>query len=316
MKTATGSGVTAAGGHVEIPLAGPAGEPVDLWRTLASHGIASLPPAELDEDRRRLTTTVRLPGRRPRTIVIGPGRPGSACVSILGRAPSARTVAEVERVVRRMLALERDLSGFYALAATDPDVAWAASGAGRMLRSPTVFEDVVKTVLTTNCSWAATVRMVGVLVEHLGEPAAGAPASGPYGRAFPTPAAMASRDEAFYRDVVRAGYRAPYLRALAAATAAGELDLEALDAAAGSHTDDDVYRALVSLPGIGPYAAAHVMLLLGRHSLLILDSWTRPKYARLRGRRSVTDASIARRWRRFGAHAGLAFWLFVTSDWA
>ena len=39
---------------------------------------------------------------------------------------------------------------------------------------------------------------------------------------------MAGAGEEFYRDVVRAGYRGRYLRALAAAVAAGEVDLEAL----------------------------------------------------------------------------------------
>jgi 3-methyladenine DNA glycosylase/8-oxoguanine DNA glycosylase len=67
---------------------------------------------------------------------------------------------------------------------------------------------------------------------------------------------------------------------------------------------------------VGPYTAAHVMLLLGRYSRLILDSWTRPTYARLLGRKKpVTDAGILRRFRRFGSYAGLAFWCFVTRDW-
>jgi N-glycosylase/DNA lyase len=90
-----------------------------------------------------------------------------------------------------------------------------------MIRSPTVFEDVVKTICTTNCAWSATERMVGALVAHLGEPADDAPPDGPYGRAFPTPAAMAAAGDDFYRDVVRAGYRGAYLRALAADVAAG-----------------------------------------------------------------------------------------------
>ena len=96
-----------------------------------------------------------------------------------------------------------------------------------MLRSPTVFEDVVKTVCTTNCAWSATERMVGALVEHLGEPAPGAP---PERRAAPSrrrprwPPPATS----FYRDVARAGYRGPRLRALADAVPSGDLDLEAL----------------------------------------------------------------------------------------
>jgi 3-methyladenine DNA glycosylase/8-oxoguanine DNA glycosylase len=47
--------------------------------------------------------------------------------------------------VARMFRLDEDLSGFYALVGDDPDLSWSALGAGRMLRAPTVFEDVVKT---------------------------------------------------------------------------------------------------------------------------------------------------------------------------
>ncbi len=43
-----------------------------------------------------------------------------------------------------MLRLDADLSGFYEVAGEDADLSWAARGSGRMLRSPTVFEDVVK----------------------------------------------------------------------------------------------------------------------------------------------------------------------------
>lgn len=62
-----------------------------------------------------------------------------------------------------------------------------AAGAGRIVRSPTVFEDVVKTLCTTNCSWGATQRMVGALLEHLGRRAPGSCPAGAAGRAFPTP---------------------------------------------------------------------------------------------------------------------------------
>ena len=63
--------------------------------------------------------------------------------------------------------------------------------------------------LTTNCTWTLTRIMVTRLVDALGEAA-------PSGRrAFPTPAAMAKKNEKFYRDVVRAGYRSPHLAAIA-----------------------------------------------------------------------------------------------------
>ena len=269
------------------------------------HGVADLPPVRVDEAERTMTATLALPDAKPRTVVVHAG-PGTAVVDVRGpsRANTRQTLTDV---LRRVLNLDEDLSEFYAVAADDPDLSWAARGAGRMLRSPSVFEEVIKTICTTNCAWSATVRMTTALVEHLGEPSAGN-----HGRAFP-PESIAEADDAFYRDVVRAGYRGGYLRSIAAAVAGGELDLEQL--LDPELEDADVAERLLALPGVGPYAAAHVMMLLGRYSSLVLDSWTRPKYARLVGRKKVADSTIIRRFRRYGRYAGLAFWLFLTRDW-
>ena len=301
----------------ELVLRGPGGEPVDLWRTFVSHGLTDVPPMVLDGESRSLEITVALDHGRARTVRVGPGGADRATVTVLGPRVSGREVELAVAAITRVLRLDADLSGFYALVADDPDLAWAANGAGRLVRSPTVFEEVVKTLCTTNCSWSATRRMVGALVEHLGQPAPGAPAHAPEGRAFPTAAAMAAAPEGFYRDVARAGYRSRYLRTLAESVAAGEVDLEALGRATPEELpDDELLARLQALPGVGPYAAAHVMTLLGRYSRLILDSWTRPTYVRLSGRSAVTDAAIVRRFRRYGRWAGLAFWLYLTAGWA
>ena len=287
-----------------LELRGAGGEPVDLWRTLSSHGVADLPPNAIDEETRSLTTTLALPRGRARTIRIAAGRPGFALVEAADAG--ARDAAVLTEAARQMLRLDADLSPFYEAARDDPDLAWAGEGAGRMLRSPTVFEDVVKTICTTNCAWSATVRMVTALVAELGLEAPDAR------RAFPTPQAMAEANDAFYKDVVRAGYRGPYLRSLARDVADGTLDLEALNDP--RLPDEEVAERLLALPGCGPYATAHMMMLLGRYSRLILDSWTRPKYARLNGRKA-SDKTIERRFGRYRDYAGLAFWLYLTRDW-
>jgi N-glycosylase/DNA lyase len=283
---------------------GAGGEPVDLWRTIVSHGLASLPPNAIDEEARMLTTTLAPNGRPAATAHISAGSPGHARIEAR-RRPGRRLLERITHVLR----LDEDLSPFYEQIAGDPDLAWASAGAGRLIRSPTVFEDVVKTVCTTNCAWSGTERMVSALVDHLGVP-------GPAGNAFPTPEAMAEADDAFYRDVARAGYRGPYLRSLATSVAAGEVDLEVLGRAPRQDLpDEEVELRLLALPGVGPYAAAHVMMLAGRYSRLVLDSWTRPKYARLTGKRSVADRTIGRRFRPYGDYAGLAFWIYLTRDW-
>ena len=111
-----------------------------------------------------------------------PDGPVHARLEVADGAP----VVELAGVVRHMLRLDEDMSAFYAVAAADPELEWVVDGAGRMLRSPTVFEDLVKTICTTNCTWSATVRMVTALVTELGQ------------GTFPTPAVMAAAGDDFY----------------------------------------------------------------------------------------------------------------------
>ncbi|MGH2755847.1 MAG: DNA-3-methyladenine glycosylase family protein [Actinomycetota bacterium] len=301
---------------IRLPLKGAGGEPVSFERTVLSHGVAGLPPMSASATGDLFGTTLALNDGRPRTVRITRDGKRNAVIEVAGRAPGPRTTETIRAAAAHVLRLDEDLSELYALAADDPDLSWVCAGAGRMIRSQTVFEDVVKTICTTNCSWSLTQRMVGALVEHLGDPAPGAPAEGPAGRTFPTPAAMAAQDERFYREVVRAGYRAPYLQALATSVAEGDVDLEAWGRAGVDELpDDELFTLLIGLPGVGPYAAAHAMMMIGRYSRLILDSWTRPTYARLVRRRVVKDPAIQRRFKRYGPYAGLAFWLFLTRGW-
>jgi hypothetical protein len=51
-----------------------------------------------------------------------------------------------------------DLAGRALALVQDDELAWCALGAGRMLRAPTVFEDVAKTICTTNTACRARAR--------------------------------------------------------------------------------------------------------------------------------------------------------------
>jgi 3-methyladenine DNA glycosylase/8-oxoguanine DNA glycosylase len=292
---------------LEIGLKGPKGEPVDFLRTVASHGVAELPPNELSLEERTLVATLPV-GGSARTVRLTSADRKLRLEVVAGRV-GARARETLSGTVSHMFRLDEDLSAFYELVSDDPELDWSASGAGRMLRAPTVFEDVVKTICTTNTAWSGTRKMTAALVEHLGAEAPGG------ARAFPSAEAMATADQALYKDVIRAGYRGPYLKQLATDVADGTIDLEELNNPA--LPDDEVAARLLALPGVGPYAAAHVMLTsLGRYSRLVLDSWTRPTYCRLVGARgTLKDATIERRFKRYGDWAGLAFWLYLTRSW-
>ena len=281
-----------------LPLRGAGGEPIDFVRTIGSHGVAQLAPATIDEASKTYTRALRF-GERvvPITMREDAGEIVVESTVKLGKRDAVRAGSAVARMFR----LEDDLAPFYARIADDESLRWAAAGSGRLLASPTVFEDVVKTICTTNCIWAATVRMTAALAER-------------GGGAFPEPALLAKTPDAWYRDVARMGYRGPYIKSIARDVAAGRLDLE-IFLPGGGIDEGEVEERLRELPGVGPYAAAHIMQLLGRHKRLVLDSWTRPTYLRLAGKKRAKDRSIERAFARYGDYAGLAFWLFVTHDW-
>lgn len=291
---------------MEITIPAPSG--FSFKRTAVSHGWSGLPPFRLDEIRWTLKRVID-PGedQQPVEVEIS-GAKGAIKVTTAGR-PSKRTAEKIARDVRHMLRLDDDMNSFYELVADDPDFNWiVASGAGRLLRGPTVFEDLVKTICTTNCSWGLTEKMVGVMVCALGcETSDGR-------HAFPTPEAMAAMPESFYRDEVRSGYRAPYFRELAARVASGELDVESW--LASELPTDELKREMKRVKGVGDYAAENLLKLVGRYDGLALDSWVRPKFARVRnGGRAVTDKKIERYYARFGRWRGLAIWCDLTRDW-
>jgi N-glycosylase/DNA lyase len=289
--------------------------PFDLGRVVRSHGWYDLAPWTWEPERRVLARPLLLsPGRVVHAEVAEAG-PGELALRLTGKGRvSAAEAGQARRAMRACLALDEDLEPFRALAGEveagggpRPIQAALDRGMGRLLRSPGVFEDAVKTLCTTNCSWALTRSMASRLVEEIGE-------EGPAGRAFPSAQAMASRSERFYRDRIRAGYRAPYLLALARSVASGELDVEGWrDPAIPA---GELERRIRSVLGFGPYATEHLMRLLGRYRGLALDSWTRRKIAGLRGRRRTpSDATFGRWFAPWGEWAGLAMWLEATADW-
>ena len=172
-----------------------------------------------------------------------------------------------------------------------------------MLRAPSLFEDAVKMLLTTNCSWAATRGMVTRLIA----------VAGSEGAAFPTAAQLARITAARLEREVRCGYRAPALALFARRVASGRLALERWEDR--SRPAVEVREEILQERGFGPYAAEGLLRILGRHDFLALDSWVRQKYRQLHpGPAKKTDGSIARRYSRFGAYRGLALWLDLTRD--
>jgi 3-methyladenine DNA glycosylase/8-oxoguanine DNA glycosylase len=280
--------------RIEIPL--PASFSFDA--VVRSHGWYDLPPFSYDADARVLETAVDVSGAAAPLRFESDG----AILRASGRGISARSLV---RIAHRVFSIDRDLAAFaQTLPSGGPLSRALERGGGRMLRAPAIFEDAVKMLFTTNCTWAATKGMVVRLIAL----------AGIQGRAFPAAADVARFSSARLERDVRCGYRAPALARFARRVASGKLDLSRWEDPQSPAAE--VREEILAERGFGPYAAEGLLRIIGRHDFLALDSWTRQKYRRMYpGPAKKTDASIARRYARFGAHRGLAMWLDLTRDW-
>jgi 3-methyladenine DNA glycosylase/8-oxoguanine DNA glycosylase len=237
--------------------------------------------------------------------------PKGVNVDTSGRLSKAEQ-GEVIGKVEWMLALDQDFSAFYKAARQEPKLRHAKKLArGRVLRSPTFFEDVLKTILTTNTLWAATKRMNLNLIAAFGDPLLTPPAGSDAPKAFPTPAKIAAASPDVLRTAVRVGYRAPAIHELAAQVASGELDVEAFKTS-GLPTLE-LRKELLKIRGVGPYAAANLLMILGRSDFIPIDTYAMKMVSHEwhRGRR-VTSREVDKAFEKWGEHKGLAFWFW---DW-
>ena len=282
------------------------------------HGWVALAPNNWDPQRQSVGRVERLScGTVVALDLAGKGGSKNPAISIAARWAltsaryqpvrkplSSKRRAEIKAVVRRMFRLEEDFSELYSLC-RKRGKPWSklATGLGRMLRSPSVFEDVVKTICTTNIQWGGTKRMVQELTKQFGDPFPGDPSR----RAFPTPESIASVSEKAFTKKVNMGYRGPYVHLLAGQIASGELDLEELlDPAIPT---PELNARLRSIKGVGSYAAATLLMLLGRYDELAVDTVCREfvgkKYC---GGQKPSDAEAREIYAPWGRWKYLAYW--------
>lgn len=284
-------------------------ENFDFRRTVFSHGWHSLLPFELDVENWRLTRVFSDGNLETPVSAVISEENEKLKIEISGGKLNAESQAKILRDVRHVLQLDEDLSEFYKIVERKKKFAWiAATSAGRLLRSPTVFEDLIKTICTTNCSWALTKKMAANLTEKLGAVSK----DGKY--AFPTAEKMAQMPPEFYRDEIRAGYRAPYFAELAEKVAAGKINPETwLDA---DLPTPELKKQMKQIKGVGDYAAENLLKLIGRYDGLALDSWLRAQfYKRHNSAALCSDAEIEKFYAPFGKWKGLAMWCDMTKEW-
>jgi 3-methyladenine DNA glycosylase/8-oxoguanine DNA glycosylase len=228
--------------------------------------------------------------------------------------PSQRTL--LISMIRRMLRLDEsraDLDSFHAL-----DPRWKESGRGRIFRSPTLFEDVLKTVTSCNVTWPGTLHMNHRLCETLGPPVR--LDNGEIAHGFPSPRKLARTRPATLRARCRVGYRDVRIVELAKLFAHADTPrgIQAHLLEDPAQPESTIRSMLMDLPGVGPYAANNILQLLGRYGHVPLDTES------VRHGRNIlnfpgTPAQVMKRvkehFARFGDQAFRSYWFELWSQY-
>ena len=279
--------------------------PFNFLSVVNSHGWRQLAPFSYDETRDILGYILRLSNGHVVELKIREGTDG---VIVETEKLDKTERKEVADKVTWMFGLDMDFARFYRSSRGEPKLRRAKKLAlGRVLRSPTLFEDVIKTILTTNTLWTATKNMTLKLVNELGEPLQ----DNITRKAFPTPEAIAASSPEFLREKIRVGYRASAIHQLAVRIALGTFDLESLK------TSDlptlELRKELLKISGVGPYAAANLLLILGRSDFIPIDSWALKLVSEeWYDGKSISPKEVEKHFEHWGEFKGLAFWFW---DW-
>lgn len=284
----------------------PARKPFNFLSVVNSHGWYQLAPFMFDETSNTLHYILQLANGRTVELKLRDAADG---IQVETEKLDKTERKEVTDKVKWMFGLDMDFSRFYTASRGEPKLARVKSRSlGRVLRSPTLFEDVVKTILTTNTLWTATRNMTRKLVDTFGASPDGAPER----RAFPSPASIAASSPDFLKEAIRVGYRAPAIHQLAVRVATGQLDLESLKTS--ELPTLELRKELMRINGVGPYAAANLLVILGRHDFIPIDSYALKMVSHewYKGK-PVTAKEVEKQFEKWGEFKGLAFWFW---DWS
>lgn len=281
----------------------------DFWVTVSSSSWSELAPFTMDGERKTLARIHRLSSGKVVRLTLSQRTRGTLVAQ--AECPvelDEPDLREIEDAVEECLMLDEDLSSLHALLEGYPDYGWVREvGAGRSVRSPTVFEDVVKTICTTNASWGLTKGITRRLCEKLGDSFSDGLST------FPTPRQIAASTEEFLRSEVKSGYRSPYLIELAKNVVDGGLDVEAWKTSLEDSAS--LKQEVKAIKGVGNLSADNILKLLGRHDFLALHDWTRGRFAEIRGEGGeVSEEEIQAFYEPFGDWRGLVMSLDLTKE--
>jgi AraC family transcriptional regulator, regulatory protein of adaptative response / DNA-3-methyladenine glycosylase II len=283
------------GGPGELTLRLAARAPYAAAEGLLFLGAHAVPGLE-EWDGTTFSRVLDLP-HGPAVVRLSPAADGAPAVTARLRLTELRDLGAAVARCRRMLDLDADPAAVDEVLGADPALAPLVAGAPgrRVPASPDAAELAVRAVLGQQVSVAGARTLTARLLT-----AAGTPLPEPVGsltHAFPRPEALAEAD---LTAVGLTGSRRRTVQALAAALAGEVIPLDP------GADREEAARALVAVPGIGPWTAA----LVGLRGLADPDVWLPGDLALRRSLAALgsSDADAATRWRPWRSYAVLHLW--------
>ncbi|MEE9212619.1 MAG: hypothetical protein V3U29_08200 [Phycisphaeraceae bacterium] len=266
----------------------------DLASAVCRYGYFLLAPNRWDPRTRRLHRPLQGHNDRIIHVTISHAPSSDRLRIVCDRRVRPDERPQIRRHVARMLRLDEDFAAWHKL-----HPAARRARFDRLFRSPTLFEDIVKTITGCNVTWPNTIRMNTLLCEKVG------------GGAFPTPKQLAAVRPGTLKARCKVGYRAERIVRLARQVVRGELDLDWFENP--THSTQAVYDRLRKIHGIGHYAAANLCQLLGRYDRIAIDTETYRHFRQVHQLSTPDDPrklhpTIEAHFARYAPYQFLAYW--------
>ncbi len=288
-----------------------------LKATVLSHGWHECAPMNWSEGG-RCFQTIESEGDRAHRVSVVDGnsrRTPRLFITVDGGSLDKGSLQRSTDRLRITLGLDRDLSEFYELCEDHPRLKLIPPiGGGRLIRSASMTENILKALCSTNVNWTQAVKMINRIAQ-LGPHV-------PHFRnltAWPAPRDILRAGERYLNEVCRLGYRTESILAFCRSVCDGRFDPESLDTLASDPavSSDELLALLRSIHGIGPSSAHALLGFLGRHDRLSIDSATVAHVAQLHTRgRKPTNKQIERVYAPYGRWKNLVYWCENWLTWA
>lgn len=266
----------------------------DLSMTCHAHGWKNLAPFRWNDDSKTIYFAALIDQNPVDFAAWQHGASLKAALTSHDRMNQGQ-ISEAKKVVIRTLGLNMDTAGLLKAAERVGlnYVNLVKKGAGRLLRSPTLWEDAAKTLFTTNCSWALTKKLSEAVCSQFFSETA------PSGSCpFPTPQKITKHSPKQIKGLIPIGYRADYLIALAEHLSQ---DPSLSQIESNGYSYKEAYSVVNSLKGFGGYASTHLLVLTGYYNEIPIDTVV-ISYLKQNHRVRKPQSFIDRTYQKWGAY--------------